>query len=607
VVEATIPELQAAMSRGRTNAVGLVDAYLARIEAYDRRGPKLNSVIRLNPDARADAAGLDAERAAGHVRGPLHGIPVLIKDNYDTRDMPTSGGSVALAGFVPGDEAFVVQKLRAAGAVILGKTNMHELASGTTTISSLGGQTLNPYDPERSPGGSSGGSAAASAASLAAVTYGTDTCGSLRLPAAFNGLFALRPTQGLVSTSGIIPLSHSQDVAGPLARSVTDLAIGLDAVVGPNPTDTQANGLQGRPPPDFVGSLDTAALHGIRLGIIRADGDTAPEEVEGIEVIKAAIEQMRAHGAEIVDVRLPLPDSAIGHASVTDFEFKYDLIDYLAREPNAPVRSLTEILAKGLYASALEGRFRHRDSTGTRDSETYLAALTRRRTVHDAIVEVLESQHLDVLLYPTTRRAPARLGEPTPGTESCLLSAVSGLPALAAPAGYTARGLPIGFELLGRPLADRRLVAIAYAYEQAVHPRRPPPTTPPLVRGRPPAPVAFVAFAGATGGARARATFAVDSARGTMRYQVRISGLAPQQVFAAVLSRAAEDGTRRVIRRLSAPGSTRATGALSLTADERADLFAGRLSLILFSAIDRLGTAPAVVVRRPPRVRVRAA
>ena len=307
VVDATIPELQAAMSNGRANALGLVDAYLARIQAYDRSGPKLNSIIRLNPHARAEAAALDAERKAGHVRGPLHGIPVLLKDNYDTRDMPTSGGSVALATFVPDDDAFIVQKLRAAGAVILGKTNMHELASGTTTISSLGGQTLNAYDPERNPGGSSGGSAVASAASFAAVSYGTDTCGSLRLPAAFNGLFALRPTQGLISTRGIIPLSHSQDVAGPLARTVIDLAIGLDAIAGSDPTAAAMTAYQGRSPPRFVQSLASGTLRGLRLGIIRAHTDTAPEEFEGARVIRAAVEQMRSHGAEIRHVSfLPL-------------------------------------------------------------------------------------------------------------------------------------------------------------------------------------------------------------------------------------------------------------------------------------------------------------
>src|SRR4051812_29326974 len=217
VYEASIDDLQSALETGRTTSVQLVDAYLARIAAYDHAGPKLNAIVRLNPHARADAAALDAERKAGHVRGPLHGIPIILKDNYGTRDFETSAGSIALANLQTTDDAFQVKKLREAGAVILGKSNMHELASGITTISSIGGQTCNPYDPDRSPGGSSGGSGAAVAASYAAVAWGSDTCGSIRIPSAVHNLFGLRPTKGLSSISGIVPLSHSQDVGGPPA------------------------------------------------------------------------------------------------------------------------------------------------------------------------------------------------------------------------------------------------------------------------------------------------------------------------------------------------------------------------------------------------------
>jgi amidase len=229
VHEATITELQDAMAAGRTSSAQLTDAYLARIAAYDRQGPALNSMIRLNPNARADARRLDEERRQGRVRGPLHGIPIILKDNFDTADMPTSGGSLALADHQTADDAFVVRKLRDAGAVILGKSNMHELAAGITTIGSIGGQTRNPYDPRRCPGGSSGGTGAAIAASFATVGWGSDTCGSIRIPSAFGSLAGLRPTQGLVSRTGVQPLSHTQDIPGPLARTVTDLAIALDA------------------------------------------------------------------------------------------------------------------------------------------------------------------------------------------------------------------------------------------------------------------------------------------------------------------------------------------------------------------------------------------
>jgi Asp-tRNA(Asn)/Glu-tRNA(Gln) amidotransferase A subunit family amidase len=221
--ERTIPEIQAAMARGETTAEELVRQYLARIEAFDHSGPQLNAMIHINPRAIEEAAALDRERAAGNIRGPLHGIPVLLKDNYDTQDMPTTAGAIAMAGFVPKDDAYQVRRLREAGAVFIGKTNLHEFARGIETISSLGGQTLNPYDPERNPGGSSGGTAAAVAANFAAVGMGSDTCGSIRIPAANNNLFGLRVTQGLSSRNGIVPLSHTQDVAGPLARSVVDL------------------------------------------------------------------------------------------------------------------------------------------------------------------------------------------------------------------------------------------------------------------------------------------------------------------------------------------------------------------------------------------------
>jgi amidase len=249
VAEATIPELQEAMVSGRATSVDITRAYLARIAAYDQAGPRLNSILRINPHALADAERLDAERMTRGSRGPLHGIPVLLKDNYDTFDMPTSAGSLPLAGLVPPDDAFQVRKLREAGAVILGKTNMHELAYGITTIASLGGQTLNPYDPRRNPGGSSGGTGAAIAASFAAIGWGSDTCGSIRIPAAHNNLVGLRPTKGLSSIDGIIPLAHTQDVGGPLARTVTDLAIALDATVGADPDDPATGALAGRPSP----------------------------------------------------------------------------------------------------------------------------------------------------------------------------------------------------------------------------------------------------------------------------------------------------------------------------------------------------------------------
>ena len=276
------------MAAGRTSAVELVDAYLARIAAYDQRGPALNAMIRLNPNARADARRLDEERRQGRVRGPLHGIPIILKDNFDTSDLPTSGGSLALANHQTRDDAFVVRRLRDAGAVILGKSNMHELAAGITTISSLGGQTRNPYDPRRCPGGSSGGTGAAIAASFAAVGWGSDTCGSIRIPSAFGSLTGLRPTQGIVSRSGVMPLSHTQDIPGPLARTVRDLAIALDVYRGRGLRRTVATRvLAGRTLPRFTDSLRADALRGARIGILANYFTDADGEI--LDTVRAAI------------------------------------------------------------------------------------------------------------------------------------------------------------------------------------------------------------------------------------------------------------------------------------------------------------------------------
>jgi Asp-tRNA(Asn)/Glu-tRNA(Gln) amidotransferase A subunit family amidase len=586
VYEATITELQGAMASGRATSVGLVDAYLARIAAYDHAGPALNAMIRLNPHARADAAALDAERKAGKVRGPLHGIPVVVKDNYATRDMPTAAASIALAGLRVNDDAFQVKRLRDAGAVILGKTNMHELAAGITSISSLGGQTCNPYDPDRNPGGSSGGSGAAVAASFSAVAWGSDTCGSIRIPAAVHNLFGLRPTKGLSSTSGIIPLSHSQDVGGPLARTVMDLAISLDATIGPDAADSATRLLDGKPLPRFVNALDTASLRGKRFAALTSYfGEDAVDDQEGARVVRAALDKMKARGAEVVDVAIPGLDSVVNRASVINYEFKYDLIDFLAKVPGTHVTGLSDILERGLYDVALESPFRRRDSLGTRDNPAYRAALSRRTVARDMVIAFLDANHFDALVYPTMRRKAALIGEPANGS-TCQLSAVTGLPALSIPAGFTPDGLPIGVELLGRPLADATLLAFAYDYEQSVHPRRAPATTPPLVNGHAPKPLVF-STATRSNGATARGAFTFDATKRTLAYEVRVSG---DRVYGVSIVRDSAGKAGPIMRRLVAQGSARSSGSLILSDAERRDLMAGRLALALFTS-DQLGAA----------------
>lgn len=591
VTEAMIPELQEAMESGRATSVDITSAYLARIAAYDRAGPRLNAILRLNPHALADAERLDAERATRGPRGPLHGIPVLLKDNYDTFDMPTSAGSLPLAGLVPPDDAFQVRKLREAGAVILGKTNMHELAYGITTIASLGGQTLNPYDPTRNPGGSSGGTGAAIAASFAAVGWGSDTCGSIRIPASHNNLVGLRPTKGLSSIDGIIPLAHTQDVGGPLARTVTDLAIALDATVGPDPADPATRAVEGRALASFLGALDGRGLGGMRLGILEALFGDAPEDAAVAGVVRDALERMVQLGADTMTVEIPDFQQLIAGSSVIQHEFKWDLQDYLASVPDAPVRGLEEMLALGLNHEALIPILERSTAPPARDTEAYRDALAKREPLRDAVVAALAAHDLDALVYPTIRTVPNPIGVAQRGS-NCQLSATTGLPAISFPAGWS-DGLPVGVELLGRPLADAELVAIAYAFEQASELRRTPGTTPPLDAGAPPEPRRATVRAGGSGpdAAQVVALLEYDPVAGTLSWDVRITGVATSDVYAVALRHAPGDDRPAVVARLTGPGVTGESGTLALDEEMRARLESGALELVLVTRDAPEGTA----------------
>ena len=586
VAEASIPELQTALLEGRVTSAQLVDRYLERIRAYDRAGPALNTIIRLNPRARAQADSLDAERAAGTVRGPLHGIPVLMKDNYDISWMPTTGSSLALAGLQPPDDAFQVARLREGGAVILGKTNLHELAAGITTISSLGGQTRNPYDPSRNPGGSSGGTGAAVAASFAAVGWGTDTCGSIRIPSAVHNLVGLRPTKGLSSIDGILPLSHSQDTGGPLARSVTDLAIALDATVGMDAADPATAILEGREVPVFRDALDAGALDGARIGALDIEEGSAGSVTR---VIRGALEEMEGLGATVVDVSLP--DGVLANTGLIDFDFKFDLAAYLAGIPNAPVTSLGEIIEAGLHHEALDRTFRRRNAREERETPGLAETLARRRALAAAVTDLMDREDLDALAYPTMRQETALIGA-APAGATCSLSAHSGLPALAIPAGFTEGGLPVGLELLGRALDDARLVGMAFAFESAAPKRRAPLRTPPLVDGVAPPPVSIVvggedaatdtAADPATSAAPAALVeLAVDLPSGLLSYRVVFPGAEPADVYGAVLRRVAEEGGGVVMLRLGGPGEVEMAGAVELSPRLLADLMEGRLELVV--------------------------
>ena len=513
VREKTIDELQAALTSGAVTSRALVLAYLARIRAYDLQGPRINAMIAMNPKVLEIADALDRERAARGARGPLHGIPIVVKDNFETLDMPTTGGTLALTGFMTGRDAFQVQRLRDAGAIIIGKTNLHELASGITTISSAGGQTRNPYDLSRTPGGSSGGTGAAIAASFAGAGMGSDTCGSIRIPSANNNLFGLRGTMGLSSRSGIIPLSHSQDVGGPLARTVTDLAIMLDATVGADPADAVTQGSSGHIPKSYREALTPDALKGLRIGVVKNMFGATPDDDEVAAVVRKALDAMQKAGAELVDVSLPGLDEQMRGSSLIDAEFKFDLIAYLSRSPNAPVHSLAEILDRGDYAAALDTNFRRRNARTSPDTPDAVQARATRTELLALVTRTLEAQRFDVLAYPTLRRKAAVIGEPQRGSENCQLSPSTGLPAISMPAGFTGDGVPVGIELMGAAWTEPTLLAVAFAYEQATHPRRPPAATPALVNGRAPSTLNFVMTLNG-----AHVTFSFDPLAGTLAW-----------------------------------------------------------------------------------------
>ncbi|WP_202324221.1 MULTISPECIES: amidase family protein [unclassified Mesorhizobium] len=477
VREATVLDMQAAMASGQISSAELVTAHMARIEAFDQKGPCLNAMICLNPNAGEDAVTRDAERQRGHVRGPLHGIPVILKDNYTTREMPTTAGSVSLATLQTTDDAFQVKKLRDAGAIILGKANMDDLSNGSVSMSSVRGQTLNPYDLRFVPGGSSGGSAVSVAASFAPIAFGTDTGISIRLPASANNLFGLRPTKGLSSITGIVPRSRTHDTAGPMARNVADLAIALDATVGYDPKDPATRAAPKGLTPRFLASLNTESLRCAKFGLVKNLHGAVASEVSVI--IAAATETLRKAGASTVELELPLADS-LNEATVWNMEFKFDLAEFLAGIPSAPVQCLADILEGGEYYLPFEEEFRLCETSLSLDTDTYRTALAEQVRIRAAVVSKMDELQVDALVYPITRVGPVEIGKIQPGDCNGNLSAVTGLPALAVPAGFSATGLPVGMEWLGRPFADELLVQLAYGYEVVARPRRVPSTTPAL-------------------------------------------------------------------------------------------------------------------------------
>jgi Asp-tRNA(Asn)/Glu-tRNA(Gln) amidotransferase A subunit family amidase len=583
------------MASGVATSVSITEAYLARIAAYDRAGPALNTILRLNPMALTEAIAADRERAAGVTHGPLHGIPVIVKENFDVSGLPTSGGSLALAGLYPVDDAAQVRMLREAGAVILGKTNMDEFGMAFLGRSSLSGQTRNPYSLSRSPGGSSGGTAVAVTSSFAAVGWGTDTCGSLRMPAAHASLVSLRPTVGLSSTDGVLPVSHTGDVAAPIARTVSDLAIALDATVGFPESSTES--LLGT---SFTGALEGATLEGVRIGLYLPLLGSPPEARTGADVVLSALERIGEMGAEILLLQGDELRELAEAAKVVGYEFKWDVADYLATVPGDHFRSLDEILESGLLDEEILPLLEPLNLSESRASASYLAALDRRTALRESMLGVMEAHRLDAIAYPTVNSLPQFVNDAAV-LPNCSLSTVSGFPSITIPAGFS-DGLPVGLELLARPFADARLVGFAHVFEKATRIRRPPASVPPLVKETDLLSVSFrvrAEVARREPGASVAGLivdFTWSPMTSDLSYDLRLTGLDPADVYAVVLRGVSDQGGQPVIRNLAPLGTVMSSETLYLGGRDRARLVAGELYVEVFTREFPQGAGRAPIV-----------
>jgi amidase len=494
--EVTVEQVQKSMESGQRTARSITELYLNRINALDSRGPELRSIMETNPEALEIADRLDAERKSRGPRGPLHGIPVAIKDNIDTHDrMTTTAGSLALKGSIPPEDSFIAQKLREAGAVILAKANMSEWAyfrgeRATSGWSARGGQCRNPYALDRNPCGSSSGSGVAAAANLAALTIGTETGGSIMCPSSINGIVGIKPTVGLWSRSGIIPISHSQDTAGPMTRTVRDAAILLGALTGVDPRDPATAASAGKSQTDYTQFLDADGFKGARIGVTRSFPGFEPRV---IALFNRAIEVMKSGGATIVDP-VNLPNAAWNDTLpllVLEYEFKAGMDRYLKTlGPAAPVKTLAEIIEFNEKNREAEmpffgqERLHASQARGPLTDEAYRSALRtiQRGNRQDGIDALLAKDKLNALIAPTCGPAwmtDHLVGDRFDGGFSAGPAAIAGYPDITVPMGFVA-GLPVGISFFGRAWSEPTLLRLAYAFEQATKHRRPPAFEPTL-------------------------------------------------------------------------------------------------------------------------------
>ncbi len=499
-------------------------------------------------------------------------------------------GSLALRGIVPARDAFQVGQLRLAGAVLLGKVNLHELALGLTGVSSLGGQTLNPYDVTRTPGGSSGGSGAAAAACFAAFTMGTDTSGSIRIPSSHNSLVGLRPSAGLSSRAGIIPFGHTQDTGGPMARTVEDIALILDATVGYDPADpiTQASG--GRIPRSYASVLKEGSLKGARVGVLTEFFGSAPEDQEVALVVRAALEEMKARGATAVDVAVPDLAKLVTAANLLTQELKSYLGDYL-KGAGAYAASVDQVLETGLHTAGIQGILDVANGTAADylASEDYKNRLAARETLAKALLDVMERDRLDAIAYPTIRRIAPIVGGAQAGSNAAL-SANTGLPAITVPAGFTPGGFPVGIELIGRRFAEPTLLALAFDFERSTHHRRPPAMTAVTVEAVSGGLSIEVTATGArsipasTVPYQAVARFTFNESTRKLGFDIRLTGTR-DDVAGVYLHRRANRQNGGVAYVLAKSAVPQISGTLTLTDAEVADLKAGKFYVAALSRV----------------------
>ncbi|MFJ2827949.1 amidase family protein [Streptomyces sp. NPDC087263] len=489
LIEATVADIHDAYRRGQLTCRELVRQYLDRIAAYDKQGPTLKALITVNPRALEIADELDREYRRSGLTGTLHGIPVILKDNYDTFDMPTTGGNTAMRTSVPPTDAFTVAKIRKAGAVILAKANLQEFARGGNSISSLGGQVLNPYDLTRTPGGSSGGTGAAIASNFAVLGTGSDTGQSVRSPASANSLVGVRCTRGLISRSGVIPASITQDELGPITRTAEDAARMLDVMAGYDPTDPVTGYGVGHPPRSYADQLDRHAFRGARIGVMTNLFGTEARHQEVNRVMEKVISTMRSQGATIIRFSLPEYDALQSIVVTSTWECHTAMDAYFATlGPDAPVRTFDQLVAsKTATPEAQASLERELAIVDGLNDPTYKDHFVNREKLRLAVSAKMAELDIQTILYPLQKVLVSPVGVPQPERNGTLSNG-TGFPSICFPGGFSTPteaaplGVPVGAELLGREFDEPLLLSLAYAYEKATDTRKPPRSTPPLAR-----------------------------------------------------------------------------------------------------------------------------